>query len=102
MKRAKGRRVRVEVTAAPGTASGGLIRLGILFKEVLQEIPAEWAEVLGEDYMKGRMVTVNLMVSSHGRHCKTAFQTFTSEDPRGRRETRLPPGVPKGPGSWVN
>jgi hypothetical protein len=91
MNRAKARRVRVEVVAAPGEASGGLARLEILFKEVLQQIPAEQAEEICEAYMKGRVVMVNLAVSRHGSHCKTAFQTSTYEDPRKNGSSDLTP-----------
>jgi hypothetical protein len=47
--------------------------LGVLFKEILQQVPAEYAKVAMEGYNAGQTITLCIGESSYGPDRKTAF-----------------------------
>jgi hypothetical protein len=73
----KDRRVRVEIGQRgrfEDQEDRDASRLGILFKEVLQQIPGEQAKALVDAYMNGKAIVVAMGQSSGGPGSKTAFQ----------------------------
>jgi hypothetical protein len=69
----KTRRVRVSVDES----SPGALRLAVLLKEVLQQIPDEDAKALMDAYVSGKAIVVAMAQNSGGSGCKTAFQCAT-------------------------
>jgi len=72
MTRQKQRRVRVNVEVAPGEPTD-LHALGILFKEVLQQIPGDQTQKLRSAYRQGKTIVVAMAPSRFGMDKKTAF-----------------------------
>jgi hypothetical protein len=71
MKGKKTRRVRVSVDGSFTEAAG----LGVLLKEVLQEITDEHARKLMSGYVAGKTIFLALQQNSRGKDYKTAFTT---------------------------
>jgi len=78
----KPRRVSLNIEPATGESAYGLGILALLFREILEQIPPEQADKLGEAHRDGKIITMNIADSSRGAGSKRAFQWTISEDMR--------------------
>ena len=85
---AKPRRVRFNIEAATGESAYGLGILGLLFKEILEQIPPEQADKLGQAHRDGKIITMNIAESSRGAGSQRAFQWTIIEDARRSMQTK--------------
>lgn len=74
------RGVRVEIKSKDG--EGNIRALGILLKEVLQQIPIEGADRLINAYKSGKAIQLTIFESAGGPTKKCAFSYGLVEDPR--------------------
>ena len=75
------RRARVILEPATGESDRSLGALGLLFAQVLQEIPIEQADELAEAFRNGKVITVAIVENPLGSHRKCAFQWEIAENP---------------------
>jgi len=78
----KPRRVSLNIEPATGESAYGLGILGLLFREILEQIPPEQADKLGEAHRDGKIITMNIADSSRGAGSKGAFRWTISKDMR--------------------
>jgi len=78
----KNRSVQIRIKARAGEDEWSLKFLGMLFKEVLQEIPLAQATSLVAAYREHKAICVTLAESNYGVYAKTAFQCAIGEDSR--------------------
>jgi plastocyanin domain-containing protein len=79
---AKPRPVSLNIESATGESAYGLGILGLLFREILQQIPPEQADKLDQAHPDGKIITMNIADRSRGAGSKRAFQWTISEDMR--------------------
>ena len=79
---ARPRRVSLNIEAATGESAYGLGILGLLFREILQQISPEQADKLGQAHRDGKIITMHIADSSRRAESKRAFQWTISEDMR--------------------
>lgn len=77
----KQRRVSLNIEAASGESAYGLGILGLLFKEILQQVPPEQADKLGQAHRDGKPITMTIAESSaRGAGGESAFRWTIGED----------------------
>jgi hypothetical protein len=91
----KKRNVRLDITPADGE-DYGLRTLGILFKEILQQIPAENAAALIKEYKFGMALRFTIFESRGGPHKKCAFSWEVVPDPREPDDRGISGMIPMG------
>lgn len=76
----------------------GLLSVRVIFKEILQLTPPEFAERLADAIRDGTPIQLNIMQNSRGRHFKTAFAWQVG----GVAEIREPDALTFESKGWIN